>query len=48
MVNEGSIQNITNVRACYKSQNLGPALYIMGLLTSIVATANQSSSRRDA
>lgn len=47
MVNEGSIQNdITNVRACYKFQNLGPALCIMGLLTNISATANQSSSRR--
>lgn len=49
MVNEGFIQNdVINVRACYKSQHLGLALYIMEFLTSILPTANQYSSRRDA
>ena len=49
IVNKGFIQNnVINVRACYKSQHLDPALYIMEFLTSILATANQYSSRRDA
>lgn len=49
IVNEGFVQNdVFNVRACYNSQHLGPALYIMEFLTSILATANQYSSRRDA
>lgn len=49
IVNEGFIQSdVISVRACYKSQHLGPALYIMEFLTSILATANQYSSRRDA